>query len=255
MLALVTGASRGIGRAVAIALAEAGHDVVATMRKPEDGTDLADHGITVERLDVTEPDAIAIPDGLGILVNNAGVEGPMLPVEHHPISDWRWMFETNVFGLLEVTRRAIPAMRANGAGVVVNVTTGALPVAMPFYAVYRASKAAVGAMSESLRAEMAPFGIRVLEVVPGPIDTDMLASSGRVPEAVDHGGYEELAKRAHAGRHAVDPMTTPVDEAAARIVAAIEDPDVNGRVACDSLGQLILTQWARDPASMLNGPW
>lgn len=255
MIALVTGASRGIGRAVAMALAEAGHHVVATMRNPQDGEDLAKQGIAVEHLDVTDPASINIPDGLGILVNNAAIESPYLPVEHQSIEDWRAGFETNLFGLVEVTRRAIPVMRAAGEGVIVNMTTASVPVAMPFYAVYRASKAAVAALSESLRAELSVFGLRVIEIVPGPIDTDMLESSGRVLEAAEQPGYEELAERAHAGRHAIDPMTTSTEEAARRIVDAIENPNVNGKVACDDLGQQILDLWATDPRPMLNGPW
>lgn len=255
MIALVTGASRGIGRAVALALADAGHHVVATMRNPDDGVELAKQGIAVEHMDVTDPMSIQIPDGLGILVNNAAIESPYLPVEHQPIEDWRSGFETNLFGVVEVTRRAIPTIRSTGEGVIVNMTTASVPVAMPFYAVYRASKAAVAAMSESLRAELSVFGIRVIEIVPGPIDTDMLESSGRVLEAAEQAGYEALAGRAHAGRHAIDPMTTSTEEAAQRIVDAIDDPNMNGKVACDDLGQQIIDLWATNPRSMLSGPW
>ena len=255
MRALVTGASRGIGRAVAIALAEAGHGVVATMRNPDDGADLREHGIEVTRLDVTEHDTISIPDGLGILVNNAAIESPYLPVEHQPLADWRVAFETNVFGLVEVTRRAIPTLRANGSGVIVNLTTGALPIAMPFYSIYRASKAAVAAFGESLRTELKPFGIRVIEVVPGPIDTDMLASSARLPEAAAFDDYADMARKTQAGRLSVDPMTTPTEVAARNIVAAIEDPNVVGKVGCDPLSEQVLAQWVANPLAGLELDW
>ncbi len=130
-VALVTGASRGIGRAVALELARRGFEVVATMRDPRAGVDLAKEAgqagnrLRVERLDVEQPDSIRIPEGLRVLVNNAGVEGPYLPVEEAPLALWRRIFETNVFGLVEVTRRAIPALRASGGGVVCNLTSPA----------------------------------------------------------------------------------------------------------------------------------
>ena len=123
--ALVTGASRGIGQAVALELAKRGFDVVATMRNPADGETLRSAStrgrIQVEALDVNCPETIRIPDGLRVLVNNAGVEGEHLPVEHAPMQMWRDIFETNVFGLVEVTRRALPELRAS-RGVLCNVS-------------------------------------------------------------------------------------------------------------------------------------
>ncbi|MEN8160653.1 MAG: SDR family NAD(P)-dependent oxidoreductase, partial [Myxococcota bacterium] len=150
---------------------------------------------------------------------------------------WRAVFETNVFGLVELTRRAIPALRANGGGAIVNVTSASLLFPMPFYAVYRASKAAVQAFGESLAAELRPFGIRVLEVMPGPVETDMLAGSERPPEAARHPDYAELAAWAHAGRRAMNGRTTTAAEAARRIVDAILDDGAPLRVASDDVGQ------------------
>jgi NAD(P)-dependent dehydrogenase (short-subunit alcohol dehydrogenase family) len=253
MTALVTGASRGIGRAVALELARRGTAVVATMRDPADGADLASGDLPVEvvRLDVTDPATIAIPDDLTLIVNNAGIECDYLPVEHQPLEDWRAVFETNLFGLVEVTRRAIPRLRANGGGVIANVTSSSLAVPMPFYGVYRASKAAVAALSETLRVEVATFGIRVVEVLPGPVATDMLAASARLPEAASFDGYAELAGHAHQGRLAVEPMTTPVDEAARRIVDAITSDDPPLKVGADDLGQQLLDAWLDDPRALL----
>src|SRR5258706_16433169 len=93
--AVVTGASRGIGRAVAIELAARGFETIATMRKPADGADLS--GIRVERLDVTDPSTIALPEGLRVLVNNAGVESDNLPAEFMPIESWQRLVATNGF--------------------------------------------------------------------------------------------------------------------------------------------------------------
>ena len=151
-IALVTGASRGIGRAVALDLAARGFDVVATMRNPAAGESLAAEAaaagasLRVERLDVTDHDTIVIPDGLRVLVNNAGVEAPHPPFEHTPLDLWRTMFETNVFGLIEVTRRAIPALRATGGGVICNVTSSSR-IASP---IARAASAVGVTMSATL---------------------------------------------------------------------------------------------------------
>src|SRR5207249_380734 len=121
-IAVVTGASRGIGRAVAVELAARGFEVLATMRDPAAGAALpaeaeaAGGRLRVARLDVTDPDSIDLPEGLRVLVNNAGVEVDHLPFEATPLSRWREMFETNVFGLIETTRRAIPRLRRSGGG-------------------------------------------------------------------------------------------------------------------------------------------
>jgi NAD(P)-dependent dehydrogenase (short-subunit alcohol dehydrogenase family) len=141
---VVTGASRGIGRAIAVDLARAGFDVIATMRDLDAGKGLVDEvgettgSITAQRLDVNDPASIELPDDIRVLVNNAGVERDYLPVEHTPEQHWRDVFDTNVFGLVEVTRRAIPLMRANGGGVICNITSSSILVPVPFYAVYRA---------------------------------------------------------------------------------------------------------------------
>lgn len=247
--ALVTGASRGIGRAVALELARRGFDVVASMRSPDMGAGLADEvadapgSLRVARLDVTDPEAIEIPEGLRVLVNNAGVEREYLPVEHAPMELWREMFETNVFGLLEVTRRAIPELRASGGGVLCNVTSSSILAPVPFYAAYRASKAAVGAIGESLRAELAPFAIRLLEIMPGPIDTDMLAGSARMPEAAEYEEYRTLAERSYEGRMGVADMTTRTDDAARAVADAVLDDDAPLRVGCDPLSVGMLEGW------------
>jgi len=192
-LAVVTGASRGIGRAVAIELAERGFDTVATMRDPAEGADLIDR-MGVERLDVCDPESINLPEGLRVLVNNAGTESDNLPLEFMPIENWHKIFDTNVFGLVEVTRRAVPRMRAAGGGVVCNITSSSELAPVPFLGTYRASKAAVTALGESLAAEIAQFGIRVVEVMPGPIETDMLATSDRPAAAIAHAEYRALAE-------------------------------------------------------------
>src|SRR5207247_6255697 len=122
-IAAVTGASRGIGRAIALELARRGFDVVATMRDPAAGAGMSDEAgqadgrLRVQALDVTRPDTVRLPDGLRVLVNNAGVEREHLPVEETPRELWRDMFETNVFGLGDGTSSALPVVRGAGRGV------------------------------------------------------------------------------------------------------------------------------------------
>lgn len=248
-VALVTGASRGLGRATALELARRGFEVVAGMRDPAAGGGLVstarEEGLAlrVEPLDVERPEAIRVPDTLRVLVNNAGADARYLPVEESDVAEWRRLFETNLFGLLEVTRRAIPPLRAGGGGVVCNVTSASLLFPMPFFAAYRASKAAVSALGESLRAELAAFGIRVLEILPGPIDTDMLAASDRTPEAAAFPPYRELAERAHEGRRSVEAQVTSPADAARAIADAILDDAAPLRGACDPIGAGLLAGW------------
>ena len=253
-IALVTGASRGIGRAVALDLAARGFDVVATMRNPAAGESLAAEAaaagasLRVERLDVTDHDTIVIPDGLRVLVNNAGVEAPHPPFEHTPLDLWRTMFETNVFGLIEVTRRAIPALRATGGGVICNVTSSSILAPVPFYAPYRSSKAAVMAIGESLRTELMPLGIRIVEIMPGPIDTDMLEDSDRPAEAIEYPEYAPMAQKMYDGRKvSVADMVTPTADAARAIGDAILDDDGPLRYGCDPLSVGMLDAWRQPP--------
>jgi NAD(P)-dependent dehydrogenase (short-subunit alcohol dehydrogenase family) len=257
-IALVTGASRGIGRALALELARRGFQVVASMRDPRDGAPLREAAardglaLRVARIDVTRPETLDLPAGLRVLVNNAGLEGRQLPVEHAPSAEWRELFETNLFGLLEVTRRAIPKLRAAGGGVVCNVTTASLLVPMPFFAAYRASKAAVSALGESLRAELAPFGIRLLEILPGATDTDMLRRSDHPPEAAALPDYREMAERVQQARLGSASLATAADRVASSIADAILDDAAPLRVAPDPMGAGLLSAWRKqdDEAGM-----
>jgi len=119
--------------------------------------------------------------------------------------------------------------------------------------VYRASKAAVQALGESLRAEVAPFGIRVVEILPGPVETDMLAHSARVPEAASVPGYEAMAEGWHQGRLSIAGMETPSALAARMIVDAIVSDDPALRWPCDELGRQLIAAWQQDPEATLGG--
>jgi NAD(P)-dependent dehydrogenase (short-subunit alcohol dehydrogenase family) len=249
-VAVVTGASRGIGRAVAIELARRGFDVVATMRDPAAGAALpaavgtgAAGTLRVELLDVNDPATIRLPTDVRVLVNNAGVEDDNLPVEVMPLDAWRRLFETNVFGLVAVTQRAVPLMRANGGGVICNIGSSSVLAPVPFMAAYRASKAAVSAFGESLLAEVQQFGIRVVEVLPGPIETDMLASSDHPAAAVEHEPYRALATGMWDHRAQIRAQHTPAADAAVAIVDAICDDGGPLRHGCDPLSRSLLDAW------------
>jgi NAD(P)-dependent dehydrogenase (short-subunit alcohol dehydrogenase family) len=248
-VAVVTGSSRGIGRAIALALARRGFDVVATMRDPTAGAALLDEArdaggrLRVEELDVTRPDTIQLPDGLRVLVNNAGVEREHLPVEETPIELWRDLFETNVFGLVEVTRRAIPLVRAAGGGVICNIGSSSILAPVPFYAAYRAGKAAVSALSMTLRAELAPQGIRVVEIMPGPVDSDMLRHSQETDIRPAGAPYQSSAAHMNATKTTVATMVHPAADAANLIVDAILDDDGPMRYGCDPMSVGMIDAW------------
>jgi NAD(P)-dependent dehydrogenase (short-subunit alcohol dehydrogenase family) len=245
--ALVTGASRGIGRAIATELASRGFNTVATMRNPADGVQLAAESggrVTVQALNVTDPGTIDLPGDLRVLVNNAGIDTGYLPVEHSNLGQWRALFETNVFGLVGVTMAAIPVLRDNWPAVICNITSSSILASMPFYAAYRASKAAVSALGDSLRVEVAPFGIRVVEILPGPVDTDMFQRSATGLSASQFEKYGSLAGVTDAMRqeHA-DPLVVAPTVAAAAIVDAILDDSGPLRYGCDPLSTGLLDLW------------
>jgi NAD(P)-dependent dehydrogenase (short-subunit alcohol dehydrogenase family) len=245
--ALVTGASRGIGRSVALELADRGFDTLATMRNPQDGADLAaaTRGrLTAVRLDVTDPDTYHLPDDLRVVVNNAGVDSDYLPVEHGNLEDWRTLFETNVLGVVGIITAAIPILRANRPGVICNISSSSILASVPFYSAYRATKAAVSALGDSLRVELAPSGIRVVEILPGPVDTDMFQLSTGEQAATRFDGYRRMADEATKLRkEAADPMVSSAADAAALIVDAILDDDGPMRYGCDPLSVGLLDLW------------
>ncbi len=253
--ALVTGASRGIGRAIAVELARRGFDTVASMRDPAAGAGLADAApgrLRVAGLDVTDPATFELPGDLRVLVNNAGVDSAYLPVEHCDLDDWRAVFETNVMGLVGLTMAAIPTLRANRRAVICNVSSSSILAPVPFYAAYRASKAAVSAFGDTLRVELAPSGVRVVEILPGPVDTDMFRLSTGELAATRFDRYRRMAEVAtRVRRQSADPMVSPAADAATLIVDAILDDQGPLRYGCDPLSVGLLDLWRQsDDESM-----
>ena len=133
------------------------------------------------------------------------------PVEHADADAWRSMFEVNVMGVLHMCQAAIPVLRANAPGVIANVTSSSILAAVPFYAGYRGTKAAVSALCDTLRAELRPFGVRVVEILPGPVDTDMFQFTRGVGPAARDDLYRTMAEAAEERRrlHADPLVVTP----------------------------------------------
>ena len=175
--ALVTGASRGIGKAIAARLARSGYAVTGTTRDLAAlPADARLEGVRYAALDLRDAQSIqALAAEVGpvdVLVNNAGVS-LIGPIEEVPLDMMRGIFETNFFGLLALTRLVIPGMRDRRSGTIVNIASFAGVTPVPFLSMYAATKSALIAASRSLRQELRPWGIRVAVVAPFDIHTDI----------------------------------------------------------------------------------
>jgi len=184
---LITGCSTGFGSILAEAVLARGDTLVATARTASSLDGLAGRypgAVRTAALDVTKPGdaaaAVALAEGafgkLDILVNNAG-HGFLGAVEEGAPDEYRPLFETNVFGLIETTRAALPALRRTGGGRIVNLSSTAGIAGRAGSGYYCATKFAVEGLSEALAEEVAPFGIAVIIVEPGPFRTDFLGRS------------------------------------------------------------------------------
>jgi NAD(P)-dependent dehydrogenase (short-subunit alcohol dehydrogenase family) len=191
--ALVTGASTGIGRATALLLAREGYSVLAGVRRAEDGHSLVDEArgeLEPVILDVTDEAAIDAAaatvrehsrgGGLDALVNNAG-SAHTGPLEFVPLDDIRRQFEVNLIGQIAVTRAMLPALRQT-KGRIVNITSIGGLVATPFYGPYAASKFALEAVSDCLRTELRPWGIKTIIIEPGSIATEIWSSGQTIAD-------------------------------------------------------------------------
>ena len=175
---LITGCSSGIGRALAEAFAASGHRVVATARKIEAIEDLASTDTNILELDVTDgasieravAAAIDMHGAIDVAVNNAGY-GLIGPVAELDLAELRNQFETNVVGVVAVVRAVVPGMVARKTGRIVNIGSVSGVTATPFGGAYCGTKAAVHLISDALRMELAPFGIRVITVQPGAVES------------------------------------------------------------------------------------
>jgi NAD(P)-dependent dehydrogenase (short-subunit alcohol dehydrogenase family) len=231
---LITGASKGLGRATARELSKRGHHVIATARNLDA---LADLDVAKRlQLDVTEAASVerARQDAghVDVLINNAA-EIFEASLETSPFEEVRKLYEINVFGTLRTTQAFVPAMRERRAGTVVNLSSVVGRVGFPIVGVYSSTKWAIEGLSESLRIELARFGVNVVLIEPGMIGTGALDAPRSYLTKDDP--YLPIVRQ----RPARDKMTSP--DAVAKVIAdAVENPQQKFRwvVGADAQGLL-----------------
>ncbi len=237
-IVLITGATAGIGRMTALHLARLGHRVFATGRKVAEldklAAEAAAEQLPLETLAldvtsaasiaaiVTEIDARTAGHGLDVLVNNAGF-GVLGPTAEITESDMRRQYETNVFGLMNVTRAFLPRMRERRAGRIINVSSVGGRMTLPWFGVYNSTKYAVESLSDALRYELRPFGIDVALIEPGVIRTNFEATAvaqldafAETPYGPALGNYGKMSKQ--ADKFAANPIV--IAKAIARAIKA-----------------------------------
>ncbi|MEN2470437.1 oxidoreductase [Burkholderia sp. GS2Y] len=201
--ALVTGASSGMGKEIARQLIQDGFQVYVAARNVDKMIDLERRGARLLRMDLSrETEIVAAVDtilketgGVDVLVNNAGF-GLYGPVEDVGIEEARYQFEVNVFGTARLTQLLLPAMREKGSGTIVNITSMGGKIYTLLGAWYHATKHALEGWSDCLRLELAPFGIRVVIVEPGLIETGFgdVVSRGLLARSSGSGAYAKLTQ-------------------------------------------------------------
>lgn len=243
-IAAVTGASRGIGRATALELARRGYRVFALARSLPDLEALArvaeadGRQILPVVMDIADAEqrAAAVESvmtqtdgyGLDVLVNNAGY-GQIGPLEEVPPERLQRQLDVNVVAPLAFTQPFLPGMRARRSGYVVNISSASGRVATPFMGAYNASKFALEGMSDALRLELAPFGVHVVLIEPGPVPTQF----GRVAQehaVVEPDSAYERYYRRHRRAHGATGRLARSPEAVARVIArAVESEHPRAR--------------------------
>lgn len=254
---VITGCSSGFGREAAKRFGTRGDRVWATMRRPAEGDDLAEHGdITVHALDVNDDASVAAcidtvlerDSRIDVLVNNAGV-GYIGAVETFPWDLARTTMETNFWGAVRTTRAVLPTMRAQGTGRIVNVTSVAGLIPTSYNAYYSASKVALDFLSEALAFEVADFGIKVALIEPGFYATAITEKSLETQGDIADGPYADV------DRHVRDFYAKGVADGgdptfvAAKIVevATIDDPPM--RTICGPDAEMLVQGYRTMPSS------
>ena len=248
--ALVTGASSGIGEATALQLAELGYTVYAGARRVDRMSDLADRGIRTRPVDVTDDasmvalvETIITDTGrIDVLVNNAGY-GLYGALEDVTIKEARRQFEVNLFGLARLTQLVLPQMRAQRDGYIVNISSMGGKIWEPLGSWYHASKFAVEGLSDSLRVEVAEFGIKVVIIEPGTIRSEWAGIAADQLEATSaNTPYARQANLVGAGLRSVDRMPIAAGpEVVAEVIArAVQSPKPRTRYPAGGGARAIL---------------
>lgn len=229
MVVLVTGASSGLGKYTAEEFVKKGHTVYGSSRKPID----TKNGVHMLQLDVWEDTSckaavehIVEREGrLDILVNNAGM-GIAGPLEFTSDSEAKLQFETNFFGVLRMSRAVLPCMRAQKQGKILNVSSVAAAIPIPFQSMYSAGKAAVESISQALHMEVSPYGIQVASIEFGDMKTGFTGSR-RITEAAKQDAqteriYSETFQKS-LGIMEQDEQNGPEPDAAAKLIVKMAE--------------------------------
>lgn len=206
--ALVTGASSGIGEAIALHLIGAGYRVFGTSRRARESKP---DGIRFILMDVDDDVSVKVGvtqlmkqvDRLDLVVNCAGL-GILGAIEEIPIATAKQIFETNVFGVMRVSQAVAPYMREQRAGHIINISSIAGEVSLPFRGMYSASKFAMEAMSEAMRMELHPFGVKVVVLQPGDFNTAIKQNRTHVdpdPDSPYELFFKEIESQIAEGMH------------------------------------------------------
>jgi NAD(P)-dependent dehydrogenase (short-subunit alcohol dehydrogenase family) len=263
--ALITGASSGMGKACALRLAQAGFTVFAAVRKERDADALKEAGAVPVILDVAKADTIAQAArsigeavgaaGLSGLVNNAGI-AVTGPIELVPLDELRRQFEVNVFGQIAVIQAFLPLLRT-ARGRIVNIGSVGAKFALPFGGPLNSSKAAFESLSDSLRMELGPSGVRVVLVSPGSIRTaaeaKLVADSEAGIEAFPAEGKERYAARYRAfveGLLALEAHGAPPDLVAETVAHALTAGNPRRHYPVGPKSRLLPFLFTRLPASV-----
>ncbi|MES1942563.1 short chain dehydrogenase [Salinisphaera sp. PC39] len=257
-IVVITGCSTGIGHALAAAFAAHGDTVVATARNPDTLADLAEAGCDTLALDVTDEVAVeqclreigAHHGRIDILVNNAGL-ATMGPVAEIPAEQVRRQFETNVVAPLTVTQKALPLLRRAGHPMVVNMGSVSGILTTPFAGPYCASKAALHKLSDALRLELAPFGVRVVTVQPGGVSSKLGDNAAAQIDGwlTEDSAYAPLRKAIYGRARAQQKGAMPAADFARELVAALHRPRPRNVIRLGTGSRLLpfLQRWVPIP--------
>lgn len=231
---LITGCSSGFGLQTARLFLEKGWEVIATMRTSNEDLLPSSDRLRLLALDITDPTsvtkAVQAAGPIDVLVNNAGVGAPA-PVELTAPETAQVLFQTNTIGTLSMIQAVAPQMRRRRSGVIINVTSTVTVKTLPIVGVYRASKAAVNAFTESLAVEMEPFGVRVHIVLPGRSPETSFGANARPHlRGIDDPDYAPLLQQfVKSVQEDTGPVTYATDVAEA-IWRAATDPSAPLRI-------------------------
>jgi len=237
-VAIVTGTSSGIGFETALALAKEGYFTYATMRDTTKSGKIKEIAkkenlkINILELDVDDENSVKTAiaqildqkQRIDVLVNNAGW-GLWGCVEDVSVDEFKEQFETNFFSIIRLIQKVAPAMRKQGSGIIVNISSVVGRIGFPASPAYISSKFALEGLSESLRFEFAPFGVDVIIIEPGVIKTDFMKNMKMAKKSELDTVYKNITTKVVSGVKMMAEMGTPPKEVANTIVKAIKDKE------------------------------